>query len=447
MSSGTLTAGTLILTASQYNGDGFGRIRVSNPSTLYEIYQIYDLVPDKIQQVTSGTGSAEFVGNLSYANMSVSANGDKVVRQSKEYIVYQPGKSKLIFLSGVLSPNTLSTGVTTRIGHFDSSVEKTSETNPIGNGHFFEMVGGSPPVVNVVERSFYNQSLGWGYENRVAQADWNVDPLNGTGPSGITINFNDVNVFTIDLQWLGVGQVRMGIFYNNQIYYCHKFNVTNRNNTFNYNGSTYNLDETPYIQYGKLPVRFEISSTANTSASMRMICATALSEGGYIPIGSQYSFSNFTTSLNASETADYGVVFALRLDSANPRVTTKLVSWSLFFSGSNDRFYWQLLLNPTITGTSLSYSTITGSHTQIATGTNSGGSPGTFASDGTIIGSGVVNSTLTTSFNVSLDNLSLLPTIMASISGTPDILVLCCRRAGTSGTSTLTSCGTILELT
>jgi len=139
-----------------------------------------------------------------------------VVRQSKEYIPYQPGKSKLIFLSGVLSTtNPLPSNITTRIGHFDSAIDKTAESNPIGNGHFFEMVGGTVPVVNVVERSFFNSGLGWGTETRIQQSAWNMDTLNGVGgpgnPSGININFYLDNVFVIDMQWLGVGQVRMGI--------------------------------------------------------------------------------------------------------------------------------------------------------------------------------------------------------------------------------------------
>lgn len=451
--SGTLTTGTLILTASQYNGDGFGRIRVSNPSTLFEVNFLYDKQPQKIQEVTTGSGTSTFVGNLSYISMSTTGASGSVVRQSKEYIPYQPGKSKLVFLSGILAEtNPLPANITTRIGHYDSYEQKTLETNPIGNGHFFEMVGGATPVVNVVERSFYNPSIitippgGWGYENRVAQANWNIDTLNGTGgtnnPSGLNINFYLENVFVIDLQWLGVGQVRMGVFYNNQIYYCHKFNVSNRNHTYIYNGSTYDLQNTPYSQYAKLPVRYEIISTGTNTGSMRQVCSTALSEGGYIPYGISGGFTNNTAiTLAGTDT----LIFAIRLNSNNIRATLKLQIFNILVTGTNDIIQYKILLNPTLGGTALVYSNIDNTNFPYGQYAYNAGSTTYTGGSGYLIQSGFLTNSINNQANITLENLSLLPTINASIEGSSDILVLVARYVTGSGV-TMYSSATILAI-
>lgn len=425
---GTLTTGSLILTDAKYNGDGFGRIRVSNPSTLFEVYFPYDKQPQKIQEIVSGSGTATFVNGLSFIDMSVSSSAGSVVRQSKEYIPYQPGKSKLIFLSGVLSTtNPLPSNITTRIGHFDSAIDKTAETNPIGNGHFFEMVGGNVPILNVVERSFFNSSLGWGTETRVPQSAWNTDTLNGAGgpgnPSGISINFNLDNVFVIDMQWLGVGQVRMGIFYNNQIYYCHKFNVLNRPSSFDYNNLSYNLKTTPYTQFGKLPIRYEIVSTSNAPGNMRMICSTVLSEGGYIPSGIPCAVSSGTAAIIPSIN-NYTVLLAIRINPLNPRITLKINGFRILLTGTNDVISYRLELNPTISNGSLSYQSI---HSDFTYGQYALGNGTTNASNGYLLDTGTLTNSTNNFQSVSIENLSILPTILSDIAGNSDIIVLSAR--------------------
>ena len=42
----------------------------------------------------------------------------------------------------------------------------------------------------------------------VYQDDFNIDPLNGRGPSGMTIDTTKLNVFQIDFRWLGAGRIR-----------------------------------------------------------------------------------------------------------------------------------------------------------------------------------------------------------------------------------------------
>jgi len=45
----------------------------------------------------------------------------------------------------------------------------------------------------------------------IPQSNWNVDRLDGTGPSGMTLNPAKLNVFQIDFRWLGAGILRWSI--------------------------------------------------------------------------------------------------------------------------------------------------------------------------------------------------------------------------------------------
>lgn len=48
-------------------------------------------------------------------------------------------------------------------------------------------------------------------DNWIPQSQWNRDPMNGTGPSRLTLDPSKLNVFQIDFQWLGVGVMRFSI--------------------------------------------------------------------------------------------------------------------------------------------------------------------------------------------------------------------------------------------
>ena len=433
-------AGTQLLPDSKFNEDGFGRIRASNPTTLYEVNFLYDKQPQKIEELITGSGISTHVNGLSYINMNVSGVPGSVIRQSKEYIPYQPGKSKLILLSGVLSVDNLNDNITTRIGHFDSADNKTSESNPTGNGHYFEIVGNTiKPSIYVVERNFFNIANSWGYENRVEQANWNIDTLNGRGKSYLNIDFTKDNIFIIDMQWLGVGQVRMGVYFNNQVYYCHSFFVRNRPSFFVFSGNTYNAQQTPYAQFGKLPIRYEIVSTGYNSGNMRMICSTILSEGGYIPYGIPSSFGYTTPTTLVSN--QNNIIFALKLNPNNPRVTLKINGLNLLLTGTNDYICYRLDLNPLINGT-LTFVPINNNFTygEKAFGGNTAHITSANINSGYLLQTGFLNNSLNNYQNITLENLSLLPTIHSNIAGNSDIITLSANIISGSGVNMYASC-------
>ena len=224
--SGSLTVGKIILTETTSNNDAFDRLRISEPETLFELNATTGKLPFLIDEIISGAGATS-ISNLdnSYISMGINSSGsgsgtNKVVRQSYEYIPYQPGKSRLIILSGVFeSIGGGITGTYERIGSFDSYSEKSSVTGS-GNGCFFELDGKTLyAVIRLNDTASHNGNT------RVAQTAWSFDKFDGNGPSGLTVNnYSTAKILAIDQEWLGIGQVRFGFFINGQFHVGHIFN-------------------------------------------------------------------------------------------------------------------------------------------------------------------------------------------------------------------------------
>ena len=234
------------------NLGAFSRLRVANPAVLFETKAQYgDDTDVNLYHKLSGSGTTTHLPNESAVQMNVTtASGDGVIRQSREYVPYQPGKSQLALITFVLGATE--TNTVKRVGLFDDS-----------NGIFLEASGTD---VAFVRRTKTSGSV---VNNSVAQASWNIDPLDGSGPSGITLDPEKAQILVIDAQWLGVGRVRIGFDVDGVIVYCHQFLHANS-------------IETTYTTTLDLPVRWQIATTdTNGSAdSMKAICATVISEGG-----------------------------------------------------------------------------------------------------------------------------------------------------------------------
>ena len=219
--------------------DGFSRLRVSDVTTLAQFKHTHDKGINIIKnEAISGTASSIHNPNESSITLRVEAANSSMIRQSKRYITYQPGKSMLIQITGTLdtgkylltTPTSGSNESDTisKIGYFDER-----------NGYFFKFVpnGSGGGDMYIVERSYVS---GTTVDNEIHQNHWNVDRLNGYDMSGIVFDPSSSNIFIFDLQWLGVGGVRTGVMINNKIYYTHIFrHAGNRSTTYRNRNITY----------------------------------------------------------------------------------------------------------------------------------------------------------------------------------------------------------------
>ena len=245
--------------------DAFGRLRVTQPFTLFDSQNRY-LDSGQFASKTAGSGSVTYDANSSSFTLAVgSADGDSVIRQCRTVQVYQPGKSLLVL--NTFAMGTLQTGCRQRVGYFTS-----------GDGIYFEADG--EDLYMVIRSSVTGSPV----DTRIAQANWNQDPMDGTGPSGITIDPTKTQIWWTDIEWLGVGSVRVGFVINGIFYICHVFNHAN-------------TETNVYMTTATLNCRYEITNTAATAgaATMRQICSTVISEGGYNPIATVNYVSNGTS--------------------------------------------------------------------------------------------------------------------------------------------------------
>ena len=241
------------------NLDAFGRLRVSNPVTLFDSQNRY-IDGQQFSTDLTGSGTRTYVQNESSFNLTVGAGAtDGVFTQTKTVQAYQPGKSLLILNTFAMAASA--PALIQRVGYFTLS-----------NGIYFEQ-DGLGDLYLVIRSSTTGSSV----EERILQANWNGDTLAGTGgasnPSNIDLNPTLTQIFWCDIEWLGVGNVRCGFIINGQFIVCHTFQHAN------IAGNT-----TVYMTTGTLNPRYEIYKTgAGTGGTMKQICSTVISEGGYNP--------------------------------------------------------------------------------------------------------------------------------------------------------------------
>jgi hypothetical protein len=255
-----VTGGNVATTITGTNLDAFGRLRVSEPYTLFDSQNLY-LDGGQFSNITSTGGAVAYVQAESSFNLSVTAaNNSSVINQSRTTQAYQPGKSLLTLNTFAFA--TLTAGCRQRVGYFTAN-----------NGVYFEADGAD---LYLVIRSSATGAIA---EERILQADWNGDTLSGAGgstkPSGIELDPTLVQIFWADIEWLGVGTVRSGFVINGEFIVCHRFNHANQP------GNT-----RVYMTTATLNPRYEITNTSATAGArtMKQICSTVISEGGYNPV-------------------------------------------------------------------------------------------------------------------------------------------------------------------
>ncbi len=303
-------------------GDAFGRLRTSSPLTLFDSSHRYH--DNGLWATATGTGGTyAFSSGEGLVNLNVTtASGAKVLRETKKVCSYQPGKSLQVMNTFVMASGQ--TNLRQRVGYFGTA-----------NGLYLELSGTSAP--SFVERNSVSGSVA---ETRVSQADWNIDPLDGSGPSGFTLDITKAQIHWIDIEWLGLGTVRTGFVINGQLVHCHSFHHAN-------------LITSTYMTTASLPVRYEIENLNTTSgaSTLKQVCSTVLSEGGYelrgaqstvtIPVASPYDLTNAST---------YYPIISLRLNSNYLDAIVILTAISIMGITNNASYSWKVVAGGTTSG-------------------------------------------------------------------------------------------------
>ena len=312
------TANPIPVSIGGTNVDAFGRLRTSAPYTLFDSQNRY--AADN-QFDTNGTGAITYLPNEASVSLDVTgASGAETVRQSFRSFPYQPGKGLLVLATFVM--NTAKTGLRQRVGYFSTQ-----------NGVFFQQ---NDSTLSFVLRSYVSGSIS--DARTVTQANWNGDKLDGTGLSGYTLDPTKAQILWMDFEWLGVGSVRCGFIINGEYIVCHTF--TNANEIANV-----------YMTTAILPVRYEITNVGATgsSSSLKQICSTVISEGGYQQASIEHVARRTTVFTNIDTAATFYPIVSIRL--ASGRTGSVVIPNRLqFLPLTSQNYEVALLKNPTLTG-------------------------------------------------------------------------------------------------
>lgn len=335
--------------------DAFGRQRVSEPFTLFDSSHRYKDNGLWNTSTASG-GAAVFSPAEGLVNLNVdTTSGSQVLRETAKVFPYQPGKSLLVMNTFVMAP--AQNNLRQRVGYFGTD-----------NGIYIQL---DNSTTSFVERSL---STGVVTETVVNQSSWNVDKMNGTGPSGITLDITKAQIFFMDIEWLGEGTVRVGFVIDGIFIVCHKFNHAN-------------LITSTYITTATLPLRYEITNTGVTAnpSTLKQVCSTVLSEGGYELRGAQQAIGIPITSPRTFAVAGtYYPMVGLRLLSTRLDAVVIITAVSILGLGNGKNYAWRVVQSTNITGGAWTPAGVDSAVEYNITGTSAAG--------GRVLAQGYVNS-------------------------------------------------------
>lgn len=300
--------------------DSFGRLRISDPATVFRAggFQ-YDLGSTVWQSVTS-TASASVTLNavdssVLLATGGASTNLDSSMRVTYEYFRYQAGKSQMILMTGILGNQPAGTRAT--IGYGD-----------LADGLFFENWGGTNAVV------LRSSATGTTNETRVLSSNWG-GPFSDYDPT-------KVNIYGFDFQWLGGGSVRAFLLHNGEYRQVARFDNDNRLTNV-------------YMATPHLPLMYRVAKTTTNSAggSLRQICSAVMSESGRdesFGIGRSVGTAVAGVSVTNANMAIIGIRPALALGGRTNRARIRLTGLTASVSSAPCRL--RLVYKPTsVSGT------------------------------------------------------------------------------------------------
>lgn len=244
--------------------DILGRDRQTSLKRLFSGTFQYGIQPLYWEDVKVGAGAAvNHRINDSACRLAITGvNGNSVIRQTRNYWPFLPGCSMLALMSCFLDAGKA--GLTRRAGVFDDE-----------DGVFLQQLGDELSI------NYRTSTSGSVVTTKVLRANWNLDKLDGTGASKITLSQTKSFALAFDFEWLTLGVVRCGVVVDGRILYFHEFRNAN-------------AFAVPFWKRVALPVRFEIFTDGTNGGDLVLYGASVFAESGEIK-GQRFHTTNGTT--------------------------------------------------------------------------------------------------------------------------------------------------------
>ena len=302
------------------NLDAFGRLRVSQTTTLLDLKHLYDKLPLLIDEEIGGSGTSSF--SNSSVSMSTTNSGDYVIRQSIKSAPYQSGKSQLVEAS--FSNFATQSNVIKRVGYYTSTTNSPYnsgfdgfflESNGVNNSITFQLWKGGSNVVTATSSSWLTTD----YD--VSLIDWTKSQL-----------------MFVDFQWLGVGRIRFYMFVDGvpKLFYT----TTGANNL-----------STVYMNCPNKPVRYEIRQSGIGSGSFEMICSGVSMEGSINSLYNTLNISDFTERTLPLSNTNYAVLGIRLVGTPSQIGVSGAFTTSDILQTSNDNYLVTIQKSPILSST------------------------------------------------------------------------------------------------
>ncbi len=218
------------------NFDVNGRLKTTLVQNIYEADFEYGLQPLRWEAFAAGGGTVVHQPREGGVRLSLPTTANAVViRQSRPYHRYQPGKS--MYMASAVQFGPFVTNQVQRVGFFDDA-----------NGAFFD------EDQNGMGVTLRSDILGVPVDTRIPQANWNGDRrIIGS------IDWSRLQMIWIEFAWYGAGAIRFGILLDGVPHILHTIGQGNVPNNIR-----------PWARTGNLPVRYEIRNIGTAGAATTM---------------------------------------------------------------------------------------------------------------------------------------------------------------------------------
>jgi hypothetical protein len=295
------------------------RRKVSN----YEIteFNTFQYTKDPLIWDEEITGTASSTLDTYEATLVLSVGtttGDRIERQTKRVLPYIPGRENEVIMHFKL--NAQQPGIVKRLGILDER-----------SGIYFEDDG---TTYNVVLRK---TTSGGTTETRIARANWNGDKLDGTGGSGITIDFTKFQTLVIEYNWF-TGHAEIKFIIGNYSHPIHQFEFNNSEDAV--------ITNTPF-----LPIKWDIHNTTGVSGThtLEISSYATLSEAGSVPLGVKNTVTTPLVGVKCTDALTYYPILSIRLRSDRIKGIVLPLAFQVA-ALDNAPIFYKVLLNPSLTG-------------------------------------------------------------------------------------------------
>jgi hypothetical protein len=355
--------------------DSFGRQRTAHCNNVFHSQYRYDLQPllfntlitntDGVADPTDGvdtsytkTGDVGTVAQSVTPTPAVYLNtyfpgedgagttfpypSDQVaIYQTKTYMPFQADSTMYVVIGATMRTVLAVDYNTARLGYYDDANNKDVSADIGGSGVFFEM-----DPAGAVSAGIRNFVSGAQADTLVAQADWNLDQMDGTGASTDNIDFTKPQLYCFEIE-MSSSRIRLGFNVNGGIVWAHQFvnyNTTDENQLFNYS----------------LPIRAELINSSpggdtivQGSGEMRVYSTSADVCGNSNGSDGALQSNPFNYCVNSQidcatilhSSGEHRPLIAIRLDPTKSRG----IVWPKQIDVDNETgvmVLWRLILNP-----------------------------------------------------------------------------------------------------